>query len=182
MEIRMPRSPTSAVLWGLVLLALGGCAQRQAAVPALPPVATSAPLTGDQNFVDRAALGTSSEIQLGRLARTRALSPAVRSFAARIITDHRQAHARLKMIERHLQMAPTTAPAPQSQLAAQFGADFDRQFMADQIQNHQEAIQLFQAEAQAGQDPRLRKYASDNLPILYRDLQEAQAIAARLGS
>jgi len=27
----------------------------------------------------------------------------------------------------------------------------------------------------------LRKYASDTLPILYRDLQQAQAIAARLG-
>jgi putative membrane protein len=78
-------------------------------------------------------------------------------------------------------MVAATAPPPSSQLAAQFGADFDRQFMADQIKNHQEAIQLFEAEAQTGQDPRLRKYASDTLPILYRDLQQAQAIAARLG-
>jgi putative membrane protein len=61
------------------------------------------------------------------------------------------------------------------------GPQFDRAFMQDQIKNHQEAIQLFQAEAQTGQDPRLRKYASDTLPMLYRDLQEAQAITARLG-
>jgi len=32
-----------------------------------------------------------------------------------------------------------------------------------------------------GQDPRLRKYATDNLPMLHRNLQEAEAIRARLG-
>ena len=30
--------------------------------------------------------------------------------------------------------------------------------------------------------PRLRRYASETLPMLYRDLQQAQAIAARLGA
>jgi putative membrane protein len=178
LEMQMLRSPFPEALSALVLLALAGCAEQQAAAP---PAATPAPLSGDQNFVDRAALGTGSEIELGRLARRRAASPAVRAFADRIIADHRQARARLNLIERRLQMVPATVPPPPNQLAAQFGADFDRQFMADQIKNHQEAILLFQAEAQNGQDPRLRKYASDNLPMLYRNLQGAQAITARLG-
>jgi len=175
----MFRSPAPFFLAALALLTLAACAQQQAAAPA--PVATPAPLSSDQNFVDRAALGTASEVELGQLARTRAASPAVRAFPARIVSDFRQANVRLRTLERRLQMAAATAPPPPSQLAAQFGADFDRQFMADQIKNHQEAIQLFEAEAQTGQDPRLRKYASDTLPILYRDLQQAQAIAARLG-
>jgi putative membrane protein len=179
MEAHMFRSPAPFFLAALALLTLAACAQQQAAAPA--PVATPAPLSSDQNFVDRAALGTASEVELGRLARTRAASPAVRAFAARIVSDFRQANVRLRTLERRLQIAAATAPPPPSQLAAQFGADFDRQFMADQIKNHQEAIQLFEAEAQTGQDPRLRKYASDTLPILYRDLQQAQAIAARLG-
>jgi putative membrane protein len=178
--MQMLRSPLPLALSALVMLALAACAEQQAAAPP-PPAATPAPLSGDQNFVDRAALGTGSEIELGRLARTRAVSPAVRAFADRIIADHRQAHSRLNLIERRLQMVPATVPPPPNRLAAQFGANFDRQFMADQIKNHQEAIQLFQAEAQNGQDPRLRKYASDNLPMLYRNLQGAQAIAARLG-
>ena len=78
-------------------------------------------------------------------------------------------------------MAAMPAAPPANQLAGLSGPQFDRAFMADQIKNHQEAIQLFQAEAQSGQDPRLRKYASDTLPMLYRNLQDAQAIAARLG-
>jgi len=138
-------------------------------------------LTSDQQFVDRAALGTASEVQLGQLARTRAASPAIRAFGNRIIADHRQAHARLNTLERRIGMLPASSPPPRSQLAALFGADFDRQFMADQIKNHQEAIALYEAEAQRGQDPRLRRYASDTLPMLYRNLPQAQAIAARLG-
>ncbi|HVH82504.1 MAG TPA: DUF4142 domain-containing protein, partial [Stellaceae bacterium] len=88
---------------------------------------------------------------------------------------------RLGTIERRIQMAAAPVSPPPNNLAALSGLNFDRQFMADQIKNHQEAVQLFQAEAQNGQDPRLRKYASDTLPMLYRNLQDAQAIAARLG-
>jgi putative membrane protein len=178
-EKRMLRSPLPLALPALVLLALVACAQQEAAAP--PPPSPVAPLSSDQNFVDRAALGTASEVELGRLARTRALSPDVRTFATLIITDHRQANARLRTLQRRLQMVAAPATPPANPLTTLSGADFDRKFIADQVQNHREAIQLFEAEARTGQDPRLRKYATDNLPMLYRNLQQAQAIAARLG-
>jgi putative membrane protein len=177
----MARGPAAVVLAAFAALALAGCVQQEAAAPGAPPAATPAPLTSDQNFVDRAALGTGTEVELGRLASTRAVSPAVRAFADRIITDHRQAHARLTRTERSAHIAAMPAPPPPNSLTALSGPQFDRAFMQDQIKNHQEAIQLFQAEAQTGQDPRLRKYASDTLPMLYRNLQQAQAITARLG-
>jgi putative membrane protein len=177
----MDRSPSLAVLAAFALLALAGCAQQQQAAAPAPQAATPAPLTSDQNFVDRAALGTGTEIELARLARARAVSPAVRAFADRIMTDHRQAHARLTRIERSIRMAAMPVALPANPLGSLSGPQFDRAFMADQIKNHQEAIELFRAETQTGQDPRLRKYASDMLPMLYRNLQAAQAIAARLG-
>jgi putative membrane protein len=179
MEVPMPRSSAWFALSAFAWLALTACAQQQAAAPA--PTAP-APLTSDQNFVDRAALGTGTEVELGQLARTRAASPAVRAFANRIIADHRQAHAQLATLERRIGLVPASSPLPRGELAAKFGADFDRQFIADQIQNHQEAIALYEAEARAGQDPRLRRYASETLPMLYRNLQQARAIAAQLGA
>ena len=132
----MARLSTLVVLAAIAPVALVGCAEQQAAAPA-PPVAAPAPLTSDQNFVDRAALGTGTEIELGRLARTRATSPAVRGFADRIISDHRQAHARLTRLERSIQMAAMPAAPPANQLAGLSGPQFDRAFMADQIKNHQ---------------------------------------------
>ena len=178
----MLRSPIPLALSALVLLVLAACAQQEPTAPPLPASTPApAPLSSDQNFIDRAALGTSTEVELGRLARTRALSPTVRAFADRIITDHRQAHARLRTLERRLQMAAGRVTLPPNRLTTLSGEDFDRQFMADQVQNHREAIQLFQDEARVGQDPRLRKYATDNLPMLRRNLQEAEAIRSRLG-
>ena len=177
----MPPLSAPLLVSVIALLALVGCAQQQAAVPPPAAAAAPAPLTSDQNFVDRAALGTSTEIELGHLAHSRAASPAVRAFADRVIADHREAHARLSRIERRIQMAAapvSPGPIPFANLS---GPAFDQQFMADQIKNHQEALQLFQAQARTGQDPRLRKYASDTLPMLYRNLQQAQAIAASLG-
>src|SRR5437868_15186781 len=102
----MARGPAAAVLAAFAALALGGCVQQEAAAPGAPPAATPAPLTSDQNFVDRAAPGTGTEVELGRLASTRAVSPAVRAFADRIITDHRQAHARPTRPERSPHSAP----------------------------------------------------------------------------
>jgi putative membrane protein len=179
MEVPMPHSPAWLAVSAFALLALAACAQQQAAAP---PAAAPAPLTSDQQFVDRAALGTGTEVELGQLARTRAASPAVRAFANRIIADHRQAHARLATLERRIGLLPVSSPTPRGELAAKFGTDFDRQFIADQIQNHQEAIALYEAEAQRGQDLRLRRYASETLAMLYRNLQQAQAIAAQLGA
>src|SRR2546423_12858412 len=112
----MPRSSAPLLLSLVAVLGLAACAQQRAAAP---PPAAPAPLSGDQNFVDRAALGTGSEVELGQLARTRAASPAVRAFAARVVTDHREANARLRRLERRLQMMPATAPPPPSQRAAQ---------------------------------------------------------------
>jgi putative membrane protein len=178
MEVPMPRWPAWLAVSAFALVALTSCAQQAAA----PPAAAPAPLTSDQQFVDRAALGTASEVELGQLARTRAASPAVRTFANRIIADHRQAHAQLSALGRRIGLLPASSPPPRSQLASQLGADFDRQFIADQVQNHQEAIALFEAEARAGQDPRLRRYASETLPMLHRNLQQARAIAAQLGA
>src|SRR5947208_17005005 len=122
----MLRSPIPLALTALVLLALAACAQQQEA--AAPPAPTPAPLSSDQNFVDRAALGTGTEVELGRLARTRAVSPAVRAFSDRIITDHGQAHARLTRTERSAHIAAIPAPPPPNSLTALSGPQFDRAF------------------------------------------------------
>jgi len=106
----MARWRVTAVLAAFAVLAVAGCVQQEAAAPA-PPAATPAPLTSDQNFVDRAALGTGTEVELGRLARSRAVSPAVRAFANRIITDHTQAHARLTRAERSTHIGNAGAAA-----------------------------------------------------------------------
>jgi len=66
-----------------------------------------------------------------------------------------------------------TAP---NRVAALSGADFVASSWPFRFRTIARPIQLFQDEARMGQDPRLRKYATDNLPMLHRNPAEAEAI------
>ena len=168
----------------MALLALAGCAtgpMSPTAAPA-PPAVAAAPVGLDQDFLNRAATGTNGQVQLGRLAQQRGFAPAVRSFGAHIATEHARANARLMELAQRLGMMANPGMPNLSDLAVLGGPDFDRQFIADQMTNQREALALFQGEAQLGQEPRLRRFARDWVPILQRDLQRTQAIASRTGS
>ena len=85
-------------------------------------------------------------------------------------------------LARQLNQVPNPETPDLSQLTALSGPDFDRLFIADQVKNQREALTLFESEAQAGQDPRLRRFARERIPMLRRDLAQAESIAARFGA
>ena len=180
----MARSAARLGILTLALLALAACAAAPTATaPAAPPVATLAPpVSPDQDFLNRAATGTGSQIELGRLAQERGLASPVRAFGARIAAEHSRVHAGLLTLAQQLNQVPNAATPDLSQLSALSGPDFDRLFMADQVKNQREALALFENAAQAGQDPRLRRFARERVPMLRRDLTQAESIAARVGA
>jgi putative membrane protein len=184
MEAHMVRSAARLGISTLALLALAACAAAPTAQPPTPPpIATPAvPISPDQDFLNRAATGTGNEIALGRLAQARGSTASVRALGAHIAAEHSRVHAGLMALARQLNQVPNAAHADLSQLTALSGPDFDRQFLADQVRNQQEALVLFENEAQAGQDPRLRRFARDRVPMLRRDLQRAESVAARFGA
>lgn len=165
----------------LAVLAIAACAAPAPAPTPPPAVAAPALVSPDQDFVNRAATGTAAQAELGRLARTRALSAPVRTYGSHISAEHARIYADLTREARRAGISPSLGLSGVSRMAALSGPDFDRQFMADQVNNQREALALFEAEAQNGQDPRLRRFASQWIPELRRDLQRAQALAAGIG-
>jgi len=165
----------------IAALVLAACAN--APMGQSPPVA-SAPIaiSPDQDFLNRAATGTGNEIELGRLAQQRGLSPSVRAFGAHLATEHTRANAAVMALAQRLNLVPSTATADLRGLAALPGPDFDRQFIADQVKNQREALGLFESSAQAGQDPRVRRFAREWIPVLRRDLSRAEQIAVGVGA
>lgn len=162
------------------LFVLSACATGTQAPPAPPPVA--APVSPDQDFLNRAATGSATEVELGRLAQAQAAAPSVRSFGAHIAAEHARLHARLMSLAGQIGMIANAGSPDVSALAAVPGPEFDRQFIADQVKNQREALALFQGEAQAGQDPRLRRFAREWIRVLQRDLQRAEQLAAWIGA
>jgi len=136
----------------------------------------------DKDFIKAAASNGMAEIQLGKLASSRASREEVQEFARRLEKDHGEANVELlKIIDSQgldvpRDMEPYIAAA--KQLESLKGEAFDRAYLQHIIQEHEEAIASFSREAQEGQNPQLKAYASKMLPGLREHLKQARDLAA----
>jgi putative membrane protein len=57
------------------------------------------------------------------------------------------------------------------------GDEFDRLYMSYQVKGHQQAIALYQAYAQSGDQPELKALVKNVLPTIQAHLEDAKKIA-----
>ena len=135
------------------------------------------------SFVRKAAAGDLFEIRSSQLALTRSKDNRVRSFARRLVTDHRKAARQMQntLHRAGMRQPPQRMDARQQSTLAQLRRtgprNFDNAFVDAQIEAHQGAVKMYQAYARDGRRPELRQFAQRELPTL----QEHLAIALRLG-
>jgi putative membrane protein len=136
----------------------------------------------DQSFADAAAQSGIAEVQMGHLAEQKAASPAVKQFGQTLVADHTQSNQELQQTAQQKNIQLPTQPNQNQKSEAQklqglSGGEFDRQFVQDEIKDHQKAISLFQQEVQSGKDGTMKAYAEKSLPVLKRHLQIAESLA-----
>lgn len=136
----------------------------------------------DRQFMATAARLDMTEAHEGQIAETQANRPDVKSLAKTMIQDHTESYAELTGIAAKEGVAiPKGIDAGRDttirQLVHLKGARFDRQFAADEVAAYRHAIAVFKREAERGQDPALKSYASKMTPILERHLQLAEGCA-----
>ena len=105
--------------------------------------------SNDQSFATEAARAGAAEVAAGQLAQQKASSPQVKHFGQTLIADHTQANNELEQIAQQKKLAlPIQLSEDQrseiEKLQGLSGSDFDRQFVQDQIKDHQKDIQMFQ--------------------------------------
>ncbi len=172
------------IRWGfaLALLPLAACADNPPApaptVPAGPPPLAAA----DAAFITAAAQGGLAEIQEAQLAQTMSHNARVRAFASKMTTDHSKVDDQLKQIAMTKGVMLPTAPSDMQMqqmttLQGLMGHKFDHEYIADQVSDHQQMLQLFQTEAQTGTDPDLKTFAANSVPVLQSHLDAANALA-----
>src|SRR5581483_10080232 len=97
-----------------------------------------------------------------------AASDDVKRFGAMMVHDHTKANDELKQLaEKKSVSLPTDLGEHQAdydRLAKLSGADFDHQYMSTMVEDHKKDISEFETEANNGQDPDVKKWASDTLP------------------
>lgn len=172
--MRMNFGPLIAMLAIVLLVALG------------VSIAKGETSSSDKDFVKDAVSGGMMEVQLGQLALDRAGNPDVKNFADRLVRDHSKANEELmqvarsenmkvpeQMEEKHMEMI--------RELSRLSGKDFDRAYINHMVKDHKEDIGKFSKQAQKGDNPQLKSFASNTLPKLEEHLAMAKSIQERMG-
>ncbi|UPG94197.1 DUF4142 domain-containing protein [Luteibacter aegosomatissinici] len=127
--------------------------------------------TADADFIRRASSAGLTEIALGKLAAQQASSDDVKKFAARMVDDHARSNEALGKLagSKGVQVALSPEPAQQQEidrLKGLDGAAFDRAYSDAMVRDHKLATGLYQLEADKGDDPEIRDFARQQLPVL----------------
>lgn len=140
----------------------------------------------DVDFLAKAAACGVAEVKYSELAESRASNPKVKEFARKMAAEHKKANDKLAEFAKGLKTAILAGLEKDKQaiydnLARLKGDDFDRAYMKQMVEDHEKAIQLFEAQSKTRKHEGLTTFASDTLPKLKEHLKEARTIQEGLG-
>jgi putative membrane protein len=140
---------------------------------------------GDRSFIKEAAQGGMAEVELAQMALKKSSNKTVQLYAQQMINEHTPVNRELMALAQQKGVTPPKAIGPKfekvrAKLSQLSGANFDRAYMNQAgVKAHAEQADLYQRQAQQGQDPQLKAFAAKVLPAVQKHLQEAQAATDR---
>ena len=137
----------------------------------------------DSNFVMQAAQTGMLEVQLGKLAVQRGSSAGVKQYGQQMVDEHTEANQELMQFAMQKKVEMPTEMSSQNKalidrLSKLSGTSFDTAYKQAMLDSHKQAIALFQAQSQQGQDPELKAWAAQTLPNLQAHLQMVNQMLA----
>lgn len=165
----------------LALAAIGAQAQT-AATTDKPAKSVS---HQDASFLRDASEANNAEVAAGKLAAAQSTSPDVKTFAQTMVDDHSKAEDELKALAAQKGVKVSDKPSVMERtetklLSERKGTSFDQHYAdSDGVKAHQDAIKLFQKEADKGEDADVKAWASKMLPALQHHQQMANDLKAK---
>lgn len=137
----------------------------------------------DRNFAMQAGQIGMLEVQLGKLAVERGSSARVKEYGQEMVEEHTRANQELMQLAMQKEVELPTEMNTQNKalmdrLSGLSGTSFDAAYKQAMIDSHNQAIALFQAQSQQGQDPELKAWATQKLPNLQAHLQMVNQMLA----
>ena len=139
----------------------------------------------ENSFYTSAARGGLAEVEMGKLAQAKATNPEVKKFAQLMVTDHTKANDELKTLASAKNLTlPTEISSSQrstiEELNGLSGAEFDRTYVNEMVEDHEADVQLFEDQAENGGDAEVKAFAAKTLPTLKKHLELIKDIQSRL--
>ncbi len=140
----------------------------------------------DKRFLKHAAEAGNYEVEGSKLALKKSKDAEIQKFAKMMTEDHSQAALKLKDLATHRKVELPKEPSLVQQAKIKYletrdGVKFDKSYSYHiGVAAHEQAVELFQDASEDADDPDIKKYASETLPILKKHLEEAKKIDARV--
>lgn len=139
----------------------------------------------DADFMNEADLSGMAEIELSKLAQTKAQNAEVKKFAAMMVADHTKAGSELKALGAKKDFKPameldSAHKSMLEKLKGLSGMDFDKEYVEAMVDDHEDAVDLFKSQAESGKDPELKAFAAKTLPKLEEHLKMIRGIQGNL--
>jgi putative membrane protein len=163
-----------------------------AAAMATPPMAPAVSGWTSPTVLGFAHVADASEIALGKLAQTKATSPAVKAFAKQMVTDHQAMLKDGESLAKKLTAVPDTAADNARSLSDHArdemkdlsdkasGAEWDSDYIDKAIDDHQKVLDKLQDAAKNTTDPDVRAAIEKATGKVQQHLTKAQDIKAKM--
>lgn len=135
----------------------------------------------DSKFAVDAANGGMAEVELAKLAETKATNPKVKEFAAMMIKDHTKANTELMDLAKTKNITlPATVGADEQKvmddLSKKSGAEFDKAYVDEMVSDHDKDVKLFEKASTDAKDAELKSFAVKTLPVLKMHKENIEAL------
>jgi len=133
----------------------------------------------DAEWAVEVADGGMLEVKVAELAQTNSKSADVKSFAAMMIKDHTAANSELKTLATQKGITlpmdlSNSSRDTYDDLSKKTGNDFDDAYTDLMVKDHKKTVDAFKKEADKGNDPDIKSWASGKIATLEHHLEMAK--------
>jgi putative membrane protein len=168
----------SSAIAGLALSAIVGIA------PAAAQRATT--LASDSTFIQAVSSIGLLQAKLARLAQDKGTSPAVQELGKRLAGDYARTNQELATAAKQAAFPSPTLMRQHQQIFNRFDhmskSAFDKAYTEQAVSDHNEAVRLYQDEAESGRIASLKQLAANMLPAAQQHLAVATETASAVGA
>jgi putative membrane protein len=141
---------------------------------------------GDLTFVIDAAPSGMGEIELGKLAASKAQSAEVKAFGQKMVEDHSKAieDVKMLMVQKKVLLPSDMMPThieTMNNLSKLSGADFDKEYVKAMVQAHEKDVAAYENVSKTAADADVKAFAAKRLPTLKTHLETIKGMADKMG-
>ena len=140
---------------------------------------------GATALMNAAATSNMAEVELGKLAVSKAANNDVKQFGQKMIDDHSKNFEELKNLaeQKNTPLPPDILPTQKEakeKLSKLSGAEFDKEYIKTMVEDHKKDVTAFEAATKTAGDADVKAFAEKTLPTLKMHLEIIQGIADKM--